>query len=209
MDIDKINLYRMTHIKNIPHISKYGITHKSSVNADVNFVPIGDKSLINFRDTKTISLKGKSLILGDYIPFYFGIRMPMLYVIQHGFNFVTQATSAEDIVYLAVNLSGVIKDKKLNYIFSDGHATDLFTTFYDESDVDNLPTIIDWEAVKQKQWNENLDIKRKKQAEFLIIGGILPQHIIGYVCYNENAKNVLMKYGINETQIKIFPKAYY
>ena len=97
MKIDDIYLYRMTHIENIPHILQYGIVHNSSPNRNPDFVSIGDKSLIDFRSTKSVNACGKNIVLGDFIPFYFGVRMPMLLVIQTGWNFVEKARKAEEI----------------------------------------------------------------------------------------------------------------
>jgi hypothetical protein len=85
----KIRLFRMMHINNVSHVLKHGITHINSVHASPNFVPIGDASLINNRNRHQL-FNGKSL--GDYIPFYFGVKMPMLYVIQKGFNAVPALT---------------------------------------------------------------------------------------------------------------------
>jgi len=36
-DLSKTYLFRMTHIENIPHVLKFGITHASSINANPNF----------------------------------------------------------------------------------------------------------------------------------------------------------------------------
>lgn len=89
MNLTDIYVYRITHIDNISHILKYGITHKNSPNANSEYRNIGDISLINTRDNRTIYVDNgdfefeantTQIVLGDYIPFYFGIRMPMLYV---------------------------------------------------------------------------------------------------------------------------------
>jgi hypothetical protein len=85
-DLNKIYLFRMTHVENIPHILQHGITHVDSVNQNQQYAPIGDSGLINTRHRFVLPNGNK---LGDYIPFYFGYRMPMLYVIQKGFNGVT------------------------------------------------------------------------------------------------------------------------
>jgi hypothetical protein len=84
----------MTHIENVSHIIENGITHKKSPNANSNYVAIGDISLINTRATKQIKITNgnrtqilENIILGDFIPFYFAVRMPMSYAIQHGGNF--------------------------------------------------------------------------------------------------------------------------
>ncbi len=36
-DLSKTYLFRMTHIENIPHVLKFGITHSSSINANFYF----------------------------------------------------------------------------------------------------------------------------------------------------------------------------
>lgn len=92
MNIEDIRIYRMTHIMNIAHILKYGITHKNSRNAKGNYKDIGDVSLISTRADRTVIVDngiagnpdGESIVLGEFIPFYFGVKMPMLYVVQNG-----------------------------------------------------------------------------------------------------------------------------
>jgi hypothetical protein len=108
------------------------------------------------------------------------------------------------------NFSKIISSK-IDFLFTDGHATDILTSFYDATRVNELVDIIDWKAVKSSYWggNENLDIKRKKQAEFLVSGDLPPNQIVGFGCYNENAKKRLISIGINEDKIKVIPNAYY
>lgn len=218
MELKDIYLYRMTHIDNIPNILINGITHRNSPNSNPDFVSIGDVSLIHTRSTKTVrvdngegfNLHAQTITLGDFIPFYFGIKMPMLYVIQNGGNFVENTTPAKNIIYLACPVNKIIQSEG-NYYFSDGHATDSLTSFYDSSKINELPNIIDWNSIKAPFWGgqENLNIKRKKQAEFLVSNDLPAQFIIGFCCYNEEAKEKLGKMGIEETKIKVTPGAYY
>jgi len=218
MILENIFLYRITHIENIPHILKNGITHKNSPNRNTQFVNIGDVSLISTRNKKIVRVDNgdtaftdcPKIALGDYIPFYFGTRMPMLYVIQHGGNFVQNATSPENIVYLVISLYKIFHSDIMFY-FTDGHATDNLTTFYDRNKIDDLPAIIDWNALKSKFWagQENLDIKRKMQAEFLVQGDIPFEYLKGFVCYNKLAKDKLICMGCDADSIKINFEAYY
>jgi len=215
MELEKIHIYRMTHIKNITHILKYGITHKNSLNANPDYIPIGDVSLIDTRATKSVNISnGKrsesygTIILGDFIPFYFGVRMPMLYVIQHGGNYVEKATQPQDIVYVVCKMSDLILSG-VGFYFSDGHATDNLSLFYDSSKVEELPVIIDENAIKAKFWNDNLDIKRKKQAEFFVANDISANLLAGFVCYDEIAKQRLIDMNIDAEKIKVYPQAYY
>jgi len=110
-DLNKTYLYRMTHIENVPHILEHGVTHVSSTRANKNYKAIGDNSIISTRNNFDLP-NGKKL--GAYIPFYFGARMPMLYVIQKGFNGVA-VTPAKDIVYC---ISSVQKVVVTNYLLS-------------------------------------------------------------------------------------------
>jgi hypothetical protein len=207
----------MTHIENIPHILKHGITHKNSPNANPDYVTIGDVSLIGTRAAKQVKISNGNrsqsfgtIILGDFIPFYFCVRMPMLYVMQHGGNGVEKATPKEDIIYTVCELSDIVESGS-TYYFSDGHATDVFTSFYDKSKIAELPKIIDRKAIQSAYWGgeDNLEIKRKKQAEFLVAGAIAPQNICGFICYNESSKQRLLEMSADEKKIKVFPQAYF
>lgn len=214
--IGNIFLYRMTHIANIPHILQYGITHKNSPNANSNYVSIGDSSLIDFRTTEKVQLEHSTIeiTLGDCIPFYFGVRMPMLLRIQTGIN-VPCARKPEEIVYVVLSLAEII-NSGLCYYFSDGHGRDNFSKFYDRDSIYQLPNIIDWNAVKAKKWSGDgidTEIKRKKQAEFLINGDIAVQYIKGIVCYNETTatklKDILLQESQTNLTIKVHPQSYY
>jgi len=217
MDLSQVKIYRMLHIDNIPYILEKGIVHRSSKNADPNFISIGDSQLIDNRNTKKVSIDNgtktatlETIVLGDFIPFYFGIKMPMLYVIQQGGNFVEKPVQAKDIVYTVCSVSAIIHSS-LEYYFSDGHATDFLSSFFNKKEIDRLTQIIDWNAIKAPYWggHENLIIKRKKQAEFLVKGDIPTDYIVGYGCYNEDAKEKLIRQGVEGSLIKVIPRAYY
>jgi hypothetical protein len=205
-NLDKIYLYRMTHIENVPHILRYGITHSTSPNANRAFVSIGDGSLIRTRSSFQLDCGRR---LGDYIPFYFGVRMPMLYVIQKGYNFVTP-TPAIDIVYCVTSV-GKIMAQKLDFVFTDGHAVDSFTTQYGVADIRSIDTLLDMEAIDAKYWKDenDLDLKRRKEAEFLVMGDIGSDAIINYSVINHHAKARLEAHGVNKDKIQVQPQYYF
>lgn len=196
----------MTHIENIPHILRYGITHSSSANANPNFVSIGDGSLISTRNN--ISLNNGRL-LGEYIPFYFGARTPMLYVVQNGFNMVAP-TPAENIVYCITSVQKII-DLELDFVFTDGHAVGGFTSQFAPQDIDKLDNILDWKAITAKYWHDDndLDLKRRKEAEFLVSGDISINAILGYLVYNQNSKDKIINYGVDAANVHIKSEYYF
>lgn len=212
-------VFRMTHIDNIPHILINGITHKNSPNANVNYVSIGDNSLIDTRANKIVPISNgiagygdvKKICLGDVIPFYFWVRMPMLYIIQNGFHNVIKRTP-EEIIYLVCAVNELAKQFSEIY-FSDGHAVDSFSSVFDKTRLNDLPILLDDTAIKSKYWTGDgidTDLKRRKEAEFLIKeDNIAIEFIAYYICYNEIAKQKLLGFGVDENKIKIAPQSYY
>ncbi len=202
----KIYFYRITHIENIPHILRNGITHIQSPKRNPNYIGIGDDALIAKRQ-EIILPNGKRL--GDYSPFYFGRKMPMLYVIQNGFNGV-QKRDADQIVYCVSSVQTII-DLNIEFIFSDGHAVSNLSAFYDKRDIPNLETLIDFQAVNADFWNnpDDTDLKRRKEAEFLALGDIPIEAVLGYIVYSERSKATLLRFGIAEEKIVIRPQDYF
>lgn len=198
--------FRLVHIDNIPLILKYGIVRKNSVNASSNYVPIGDNSIINIRATKKV-LNNRTL--SDFIPFYFGPRSPMLYVIQKGFNNVARH-NADDIVYLVIKISDVI-NKGIKCYFTDGHALDSLTKFYESNRLNQLNQIVDYDDVYQKYWcsDDDLDLKRRKEAELLIDQDLPANFIKGIVVYSIEAREKIIGYGVPESLVVVKPCYYF
>lgn len=192
----------MTHIQNIPHVLKFGITHKDSTNRNPDFVSIGDSSIISKRKSLVLPNLRK---LGDYVPFYFGYRMPMLLVIQNGYSGV-KATSPENIVYCISSIE-LILSHGLDFVFTDGHALTQLSLLNVKLpiDVPDINSILDFEAINSRNWirEDDTDLKRRKEAEFLVYGDIPVSAIRGYAVYNESARNELINYGVSEDKVVI------
>ena len=197
--------FRITHIDNIPHILKNGLVKADSPLHDENYVPIGDPQIIGLRGD--IEVKGYRI--GDYIPFYLGPRSPMLYVIQHGYNGV-QRVEPEKIVYCVIRLDDLINNN-IDCIFTDGHAVSFLTSFYSRNKLNSINEIVKFDDVYSSQWNseEDLDLKRRKEAE-LLIKNDLPVHFLrGFVVYNNKAKDFLIEKGVADNMIAVMPSYYF
>lgn len=205
-DLNKTYLYRMTHIENIPHVLQYGITHSTSANANPDFVPIGDGSLIVARNNFLLN-NGRRL--GEYIPFYFGVRTPMLYVVQNGFNMVAP-TPAQNIVYCVSSVQKIM-DLQLDFVFTDGHAVDGFSSQFTAADIQNIDILLDKNAINARYWRDenDLDRKRRKEAEFLVLGDIVQEGILGFITYNEMAKNTVVNFGADAAKVHIKSEFYF
>ena len=216
MDLNKVLIYRMTHIENIPHVLVHGITHRSSPNKNDNYKAIGDSSLINHRNRKNVFVKNGeneesySVTIGDFIPFYFAPRMPMLYVVQRGGNAVPETTKPENIVY-CVSSVGHVLSGNLDFIFSNGHATDNFSKFYSPKYHNEIRDKLDFDAINKKYWKDDndLDLKRRKEAEFLVRQDIPVSLIVGYAVYSQEAMDRMVQLGIPKGKIGLRPQFYF
>jgi ssDNA thymidine ADP-ribosyltransferase, DarT len=202
----------MTHVDNIPHILQHGITHRNSQNANPNYVSIGDRRLTDYRNTKKVLVTNglenhgffETITIGDFIPFYFGLRTPMLYVIQKGGNFVPKVTLPEDIIYCVSSVQKII-DEGMLFFFTDGHATNKLTTFFNKEKIHELNELVDLKSANSKYWKDDLDLdlKRRKESELLVKRDVPNSSIIGYICYNEKSKSKLLSMGLQEKQVAI------
>jgi len=201
--------YRMMHIDMIPYTLKCGFVNKMSNNACPTYIQIGDPTLINSRSEFTVP--GTALSLDDFIPFYFGPRSPMLYVIQHGNQNVVKRKPSE-IVYCVIMIDDVIRNNLSGY-FTDGHARNAFTRFYPNSQLVNLSKIVSYDDVYSKDWGLTADntgeTKRRKSAELLLEDEVPPQYIRYFVVYDEDAKRKLIGFGVKADIIYVRPDFYY
>ena len=197
--------FRITHIDNVPHIMQYGLTTHASHQRNSNYVSIGDIQVIDIR--KGYHFKGISL--SECIPFYFGPRSPMLYVIQHGYNGVPKQ-SPEKIIYCVLRLDDII-ESDLECFFTNGHALSALTDYFEKDSLKDIDKIINYDDVYARYWNSDLDLdlKRRKEAELLIKSDIPVKYIRGYVVYNDKAKAFLLRHGIAEEMIKVSPNYYF
>lgn len=147
--------------------------------------------------------------LGEYIPFYFAVRTPMLYVIQKGFNFV-DPTPAKNIVYCVSTIAKILY-YNLDFVFTDGHAVDSLSSLFMPEKIYDIDSLLDDKAIKAKYWKDeqDLDLKRRKEAEFLVLKDVPRDAILGFVVYNEEAKKQLLTFGVSEKKVHINPNYYF
>ncbi|WP_441001472.1 type II toxin-antitoxin system toxin DNA ADP-ribosyl transferase DarT [Fodinibius sp. SL11] len=181
-----VYLFRIIHVDNLGFIlDEQELRSPNHPNKDPAYTGIGDTSLISKRGAKTIQ-KGPGGTFRDYVAFYFGPRSPMLYEIKNGYNNVTKRNQ-EDIIYLVTTVEE-IEDNGCGYVFFDGHAYHSFSCCFE--DLSNLDSV-DWDIVYSKYWSDredDLDRKRRKQAEFLVHESLSWDAVEGIIVYNDNAK---------------------
>lgn len=184
-------IYRITHHQNLEHILRDGLlSTKHSASQNQDFFSIGDKTLIQVRDEIIVPVPPGG-VLSDYVPFYFGLRSPMLYQIHKGFEGV-QKIDQREIIYLVSSLNR-LQELGKPFVFTDGHARHQLTRFF--NDPKNLDQL-DWPVIGANYWanDENdPDRKRKKQAECLVWGDLSVSCIQYILVYDEAMKTYVQQ----------------
>lgn len=91
----------------------------------------------------------------------------MLYAINTGFVEGLEQGSQRDIIYLVSSVE-TIEASDRQWCFTDGHAVEAMSSFFNSTD--NLGEV-DWDVIQSWSWKEridDMDRKRRKQAEFLV-----------------------------------------
>jgi hypothetical protein len=103
----------------------------------------------------------------DYVPFYFGFLSPMHLQLKTG-QVPGYNDGQEPLIYLVSNCQKV-EASGTRFVFSDGHGLATYTDWF--SDLSELGKV-DWAVVNKRYWTGNaekdMDLQRRKQAEFLV-----------------------------------------
>ncbi len=103
----------------------------------------------------------------------------------------------EELVYIVCKVGDIITHCP-QWCFTDGHAKNSITKFYNK--IDDLGQL-DWEAIKSQYWHsteDNQDRMRQKQSEFLVKTHIPQYCICGLIVLNAQRKA-----QIEEMQAKV------
>jgi hypothetical protein len=211
MMIDKKWLYHITHYSNLPSILCHGglVANSGAKTRGISYVNIAHAGIQDRRLITSVPLPPYGT-LHDYVPFYFAPKSPMLYAISKG-RVEGYKKGQDEIIYLVSKID-IIHRSGLAYVFTDGHAIMGFTDFY--NDLKDLHKI-DWEVMNSQFWfdtEEDLDRKRRRQAEFLV-HQFVPIHLFLGIAVKNNKMKQKVKEIIHKCNydkpIAVRPHWYY
>jgi len=191
VDPEKVYLYHITSIDNLPSIIKgQGLKSKSRLLAE----DIGHRNIayghIQQRRARHEVPCASGGCLHDYVPFYFGPRSPMLYAIHGGY--VDRYDDGQQPILHLVTKVSMILEEGLSYAFTDRHAVLALAEFYDDPESLNQ---VDHSLMYENDWSDtpqHPNRKEKRQAEFLVYD-FMPLNLIGAIgVINEEVKDQVM-----------------
>ena len=162
-------IYHITHVTNLAGILQRGglLCDRLSIDRNVQTQQIGYAHIKQRRMARAVPLAPQGT-LGDYVPFYFAPRSPMLYTIERR-NTPGYQAGQQRIVHLASSVETLqAAQPPVRWLFTDGHADMEYSDFF--SSVDDLDKV-DWPVMTARFWHDTSadgDRKRRRQAEFLV-----------------------------------------
>ena len=163
-------IYHFTHGSNLRPILGAGAIRAQALAGDETVTDIAEPGIKAKRSRKAVPCAPGSFV-GDYVPFYFAPRSPMLYSISRG-NVTGVDPDQAPIVYL-VTSSERVAGAGLPFAFSDGNAATAITEF--ASNLALLATMVDWPLIEERYWHnttEDGDRVRRRMAEFLVLDAL-------------------------------------
>ena len=156
---EQILIYHITDVENLPGILAAGGLRSDAAMAALHEV-IG-YSHIKERRLKEIRVPCcAQRFVGEFVPFYFCARSPMLFTINKG-NTGRPAGCQRSIVHLVSTVAMGVGLARA-WAISDGNAGTFHTSFY--AALDAIETL-DWPAIRATDWRGKT---HQKSAEFLV-----------------------------------------
>jgi hypothetical protein len=156
----QILIYHITDIENLPGILADDGLHSDAVMAQGNPTVIGHNHIKERRLTQITVPCCNNRFVGEFVPFYFCPRSPMLYAINQGAT-GRPLGCQKTIVHLVSNV-GVAVGLGQEWAISDGNAGAFHTSF--DADLRALEDL-NWQAIRARSWQGRT---HEKSAEFLV-----------------------------------------
>lgn len=191
--LNNLPIFRIEHKDNLPYILEHGMRTSEHGQMNPHHIFIGNAKITADRHSRPVRPGDIGIYqaqqygnIGDYVPFYFGPRSPMLYAIINGSEGVVQRPQ-RDIVYLCCRFKAVL-DSSWQYSFTDGQAKMALTAFY--RNPINLSRLY-WDTIYGQKWfntTEEFDRRRRKQAEMLVHSYVPPEWIEAIIVYDDEVR---------------------
>ena len=160
-------VYHFTHIDNLVSIAEHGLTSDRATQTQrTDFVEVGNQEIKEQRRRRTVPVPPGGSV-GDYVPFYFAPRSPMLYAI-HRKNVPTYQDGQDSLIYLVTRVDRLV-ELDLTFVITDRNAALGFARF--SNDLGELDRLIDWDLMAGSAWfntDDEPDRLERRMAELLV-----------------------------------------
>lgn len=201
---DTVWIYHITDLANLPGILAARGLQSDKVMSAKDYSNVGYSHIKQRRLTEIVVPCCGNAFVGEFVPFYYCPRSPMLFTVNKG-STGRPAGCQSTIVHLVSNVDYGMSLGR-DWAISDGNAGAYHTSFMDEKDaLDSL----DWTSIKSDQWSGKT---HQKMAEFLVKDFFPWEGILGIGCMDSRAEAQVKKVLEGEAhvpRVAVKPSWYY
>lgn len=203
----------MTRAERLPSIVAEGLLPDNAVaGSELGGVDIGYRHIKDRRARRQVPCGARGS-LGDYVPFYFAPRSPMLYAITRG-QLGAEAAKTERIVYLQTSTQALIS-AGVTVVYSSHNAVLKYGEFTDsDRDLDG-DDFIDWPLMTDRYWvntDDDPDRKERRQAECLAHSAVAWDVMDSVITKTQDAAEVVrevLRASGTSTPVDVRPEWYF
>lgn len=164
------DVYHMTDVENLDSIfrNKMILSHNKIDSMGVGFTDISNPSVQEGRANIVVPVSGKQV--HDYVPLYWGKKTPMV-------SAVRDRNTTLVFLMFSTNLLA-----EYDCVITDGNARANGTVFRNFSQIDDLD-ILNPADINTFKYGHDLEVKRRKQAELLVLNELPLKHLSYIVCH--------------------------
>jgi len=202
---EQIMIYHITNVENLPSILAAG-----GLWSDVRMAQQRSATVIGYGHIKERRMKEIRVpccgdrFVGEFVPFYFCPRSPMLYTLNRG-NTGLPVGCQRSVVHLVSTVEVGINQGK-DWAVSDGNAGAFHTSF--DATLDAIAGL-DWESIHSPDWQGRT---HQKMAEFLVADSFPWTGIHHIGCHNATVAgqvNALLQNQVHHPLVNVQPSWYY
>lgn len=161
---DPIRVFHFTHLDNLPGIIDTGLRSDAACRREgLTQVEIGSAGIRERRLFLPVGDVGAGGCVGDYVPWYFGPRSPMMFTLSRN-NYEYQ-DGFGDVVYLVSSVPRIVALGG-TWAASDRNAALSLAELIDEEAA--LVGHISWDVIAARYWTDYQDGADLRAAEFLV-----------------------------------------
>ncbi|HMQ24598.1 MAG TPA: DUF4433 domain-containing protein [Acidimicrobiales bacterium] len=192
-------LFHFTHIENLPAILEAGalVSDTTVVAQGLLANEAGNPEIKARRRSQPVTCSPGGVV-GDYVPFYFAARSPMMYVLWKG-RVPSFRGDHHDLVYFVSDVERMVA-AGVDFVISDRNAAKALADFTNDAAVlGDLSSpepdsgFVDWPLMKARRWDNTTDDgerMERRMAEFLVLGSV-PLDLLAAATYADEQRAIV------------------
>lgn len=178
-DLAQTPIYHITDASNLPGIiAGGGLVSEAALAAKGGpKVVIGYDHIKLRRMEQTRIPHANNRFVGEFVPFYYCPRSPMLYVVNRGRTGRQPGCQTEIVHLVSTVANGIALGRQ--WAISDVNAGSNYPSFFNHP---NALDSLDWQAIGSQYWQ---NCATQKAAEFLVADAFPWQQIVAIGCHNQ------------------------